>query len=191
MKKLMATMLKRLFVGVALLGLLYILFYPVFLIALFAIDKARWMLWVVPSLLIFVYLIGHFTSRSPIPLLSPITKVFLGLFSSIYKNSLVEAAKYFCHENKTSPFQNTVRVDIGNGISILGLGSNEFMDDRVIFVPTSPNPTSGLILLVPSHRATNVEVSTEEMIKFTLTSGAYMMRNTMENRNNDEALERR
>ena len=34
-----------------------------------------------------------------------------------------------------------------------------------MYVPTSPNPTSGYFLLVPEHEVTSVDMSVEEAMK--------------------------
>ena len=42
-----------------------------------------------------------------------------------------------------------------------------------IFVPTSPNPTSGYFLLVPEHEVTPVELGVEEAMKLIVSGGLY------------------
>ncbi len=42
-----------------------------------------------------------------------------------------------------------------------------------VYVPTSPNPTSGYFLLVPEHEVTNVNISVEEAMKLIVSGGLY------------------
>ena len=42
-----------------------------------------------------------------------------------------------------------------------------------VYVPTSPNPTSGYFLLVPEHEVTSVDMSVEEAIKLIVSGGLY------------------
>jgi uncharacterized membrane protein len=40
-----------------------------------------------------------------------------------------------------------------------------------VYVPTSPNPTSGYFLLVPEHEVTSVDMSVEEAMKLIVSGG--------------------
>jgi uncharacterized membrane protein len=42
-----------------------------------------------------------------------------------------------------------------------------------VFVPTSPNPTSGYFLLVPEKEVVSVELSVEEAMKLIVSGGFY------------------
>jgi uncharacterized membrane protein len=42
-----------------------------------------------------------------------------------------------------------------------------------VFVPTSPNPTSGYFLLVPESEVVPVEMSVEEAMKLIVSGGFY------------------
>jgi uncharacterized membrane protein len=42
-----------------------------------------------------------------------------------------------------------------------------------VYVPTSPNPTSGYFLLVPEHEITSVDISVEEAMKLIVSGGLY------------------
>jgi uncharacterized membrane protein len=41
-----------------------------------------------------------------------------------------------------------------------------------IFIPTTPNPTSGFLLLVPEHKVTKLEMSVAEGIKYIISLGS-------------------
>ena len=42
-----------------------------------------------------------------------------------------------------------------------------------VYVPTSPNPTSGYFLLVPEREVTSVNISVEEAMKLIVSGGLY------------------
>ncbi|HKN86693.1 MAG TPA: hypothetical protein VJV04_07535, partial [Nitrospiraceae bacterium] len=42
-----------------------------------------------------------------------------------------------------------------------------------VYVPTSPNPTSGYFLLVPEKEVMPVEISVEEAMKLIVSGGLY------------------
>jgi uncharacterized membrane protein len=42
-----------------------------------------------------------------------------------------------------------------------------------VYVPTSPNPTSGYFLLVPEREVTSVDISVEEAMKLIVSGGLY------------------
>jgi uncharacterized membrane protein len=42
-----------------------------------------------------------------------------------------------------------------------------------VYVPTSPNPTSGYFLLVPEHEVISVDISVEEAMKLIVSGGLY------------------
>jgi uncharacterized membrane protein len=43
-----------------------------------------------------------------------------------------------------------------------------------IFVPTTPNPTSGFLLYVPPKELTPLKISVEEAMKLIVSAGAYL-----------------
>ncbi|MCP4544858.1 MAG: DUF502 domain-containing protein [bacterium] len=43
-----------------------------------------------------------------------------------------------------------------------------------VFLPTSPNPTSGFVLIVPESELIHVELSVEEALKIIVSGGAYI-----------------
>jgi uncharacterized membrane protein len=42
-----------------------------------------------------------------------------------------------------------------------------------VYVPTSPNPTSGYFLLVPEREVMSVDISVEEAMKLIVSGGLY------------------
>lgn len=43
-----------------------------------------------------------------------------------------------------------------------------------VFVPTTPNPTSGFMLVIPKRETVPVEISVEEALKMVISGGAFM-----------------
>ncbi len=41
-----------------------------------------------------------------------------------------------------------------------------------VFIPTTPNPTSGMVLLLPSHEATKLNITVEDAIKIIISLGS-------------------
>ncbi len=56
-----------------------------------------------------------------------------------------------------------------------GLGSEKLVS---VFVPTTPNPTSGFLLLVPESEITKLDMSVADAIKFTISLGAISPEHT-------------
>ena len=48
-----------------------------------------------------------------------------------------------------------------------------------VYVPTSPNPTSGYFLLVPEREVTSVDISVEEAMKLIVSGGLYVPTTSM------------
>lgn len=48
-----------------------------------------------------------------------------------------------------------------------------------VYVPTSPNPTSGYFLLVPEREVTSVDISVEEAMKLIVSGGLYTPSSSM------------
>ncbi|GIX21318.1 MAG: hypothetical protein KatS3mg121_0101 [Gammaproteobacteria bacterium] len=70
-------------------------------------------------------------------------------------------------------FQEVVLVELGNGVAMTGFVVDEYGDGRVsVFVPTAPNPTSGLVLHTERARLRRAPVSVEEALKTILACGA-------------------
>jgi uncharacterized membrane protein len=43
----------------------------------------------------------------------------------------------------------------------------------VVFVPTTPNPTSGFMIVVPKRESFPVDISVEDAVKMVLSGGAF------------------
>lgn len=101
------------------------------------------------------------------------------LISSIY--SLLKKVFETFLSNKSSAFKKVVLLEYPRkGIWILGLVSTDtegevkdiLKTDMVnVFIPTTPNPTSGFLIFVPTKDVIFLDMSVEEALKFIISGG--------------------
>lgn len=101
------------------------------------------------------------------------------LVSSVY--SLLKQIFETVFSSKTQAFKKVVMLEYPRkGIWILGLVSadlqgeiEEKLPDEMInvFIPTTPNPTSGFLIFVPKKDVIEMDMSVEEAIKFIVSGG--------------------
>lgn len=101
------------------------------------------------------------------------------LISSIY--SLLKQVFETIFSNKTQAFSKVVMLEYPRkGIWILGFVSSstkgevkdQFEEEMLnIFIPTTPNPTSGFLIFVPKKDTVELKMSVEEGIKFVISGG--------------------
>ena len=101
------------------------------------------------------------------------------LISSIY--SLLKKVFETFLSNKSSAFKKVVLLEYPRkGIWILGLVSTDTegevkdilkTDMLNVFIPTTPNPTSGFLIFVPVKDVIFLDMSVEEALKFIISGG--------------------
>lgn len=101
------------------------------------------------------------------------------LISSVY--SLLKQVFQTFLSNKNNAFSKVVLLEYPRkGIWILGFVSSETqgeVKDKLgrkmlnIFIPTTPNPTSGFLFFVPKEDTVSLDMSVEEGIKFVISGG--------------------
>ena len=101
------------------------------------------------------------------------------LISSIY--SLLKQIFETVFSSKTQAFKKVVMLEYPRkGIWILGLVSTDLQgeieeklpDEMInVFIPTTPNPTSGFLIFVPKKDVIEMDMSVEEAIKFIVSGG--------------------
>ena len=101
------------------------------------------------------------------------------LISSIY--SLLKQIFETVFSSKTQAFKKVVMLEYPRkGIWILGLVSADLQgeieeklpDEMVnVFIPTTPNPTSGFLIFVPRKDVIEMDMTVEEAIKFIISGG--------------------
>jgi len=94
--------------------------------------------------------------------------------------SVYSAAKQLTHAlapEKRETFRQTVFVEFPKaGSYTIGFATNEFNDTEgrtflSVFIPTTPNPTSGYMLIVPKDRAIPSSLNMEEAIRSVISGG--------------------
>ncbi len=103
-----------------------------------------------------------------VPLVSSIYSVLKQIFETFFSS-------------KTQAFSKVVLLEYPRkGIWILGFVSSEikgevkaqFKEEMLnIFIPTTPNPTSGFLIFVPKKDTVELDMSVEEGIKFVISGG--------------------
>lgn len=98
----------------------------------------------------------------------------LPLVRTIYGASR-EISKTLFSKDSTA-FEKVVLVEYPHG-KVLGFVSNRIVDQRTkqemvaVFVPTPPNPTSGILLFVPRQDVMELNVSVEDGLKMIMSAG--------------------
>ena len=103
----------------------------------------------------------------------------LPVISSVY--SLLKQVFETFLSNKTQSFSKVVMLEYPRkGIWILGFVSsdtkgevkNQFGEEMLnIFIPTTPNPTSGFLIFVPKKDTIELNMTVEEGLKFVISCG--------------------
>ncbi len=133
-------------------------------------------------LIVFLILVGMFAAGFLGSFFIRLGEWFVArvpLISSIY--SLLKQIFETVFSNKTKAFKKVVMLEYPRkGIWILGLVSadlqgeieTKFSEPMVnVFIPTTPNPTSGFLIFVPKKDVIEMEMSVEEAIKFIVSGG--------------------
>ncbi len=123
---------------------------------------------------------GNFFGRKLIQFFEAIVER-MPLAGKIYR-SVRQIMDVLTHD-KTETFKSVVLIQYPRvGLWALGFISREsppFLagagEERHynVFLPTSPNPTSGFILLVPESQLRHTSLSVEEALKLVVSGGAY------------------
>lgn len=84
----------------------------------------------------------------------------------------------------TASFHRVVMFEYPKeGINIIGLVTNENLgklndktkeESILIYAPTAPNPLSGMMLLVPKDRVTELDIAVEDALSMILSSGSVL-----------------
>lgn len=103
----------------------------------------------------------------------------LPFISSVY--SLIKQVFSTFLSNKNNAFNKVVMLEYPRkGLWILGLVSTETkgeMQEKLpepmlnVFIPTTPNPTSGFLIFVPKSEVIEMDISVEDAIKFVISGG--------------------
>jgi uncharacterized membrane protein len=82
---------------------------------------------------------------------------------------------------KGSSFKTVVLVEFPSpGIRSMGFLTSESKDEAhlktdeklvCVFIPTTPNPTSGFLIMVPEHKVTKLDMSVADGLKYIVSFG--------------------
>ena len=95
---------------------------------------------------------------------------------SIY-NTLLQATEVLSIDKSTEKYSGVVLVDFPRaGSKAIGLVTSRVTDIEgkpsvAVFVPTTPVPTSGFLLIIPEESAIPVDVSVDEAMKLIVSGG--------------------
>lgn len=142
-----------------------------------------WSLFALLVAVLLVSLIGrlarNFIGKKMIQMLD-LSLLRVPLLNKIY-GAIKQVNEAFISGNKSS-FQQVVLVDFPRaGMHsvgfITGAPGGEFRQKTnetlvSVFIPTTPNPTSGFIVLVPEHQVTKLNMSVADGIKFIISLGS-------------------
>ncbi|HEX32749.1 MAG TPA: DUF502 domain-containing protein [Candidatus Acetothermia bacterium] len=126
-----------------------------------------------------------------------ITRNFLGrtlqyymdrLFSSVPGvRKMYSTLKQFSNallNRNTAAFHRVVMFEYPKeGINIIGLVTNENLgklndktkeESILVYAPTAPNPLSGMMLLVPKDKVTELDIAVEDALSMILSSGSVL-----------------
>ncbi|NIM18976.1 MAG: DUF502 domain-containing protein [Candidatus Latescibacteria bacterium] len=106
---------------------------------------------------------------------------YIPLVPRIY-NAVKELSQVFLADRKTA-FQEVVLVRYPHpgsfALAFVTREGSEYFNSLVgsevvnVFVPTTPNPTSGFLLLVPKKDVLKVSITVEEGMKMVISGGAF------------------
>jgi uncharacterized membrane protein len=142
--------------------------------------------WSLFALLLAVLLIGvagfltrYYVGRRMIEWLD-LTLLRVPLLNKIY-STIKQVNEAFTSDKKTS-FKTVVLIEFPRqGIYSIGFITSEQRDEVqaktrenvvCVFVPTTPNPTSGFLVLVPEDKVTKLDMSVAEGIKYIISLGS-------------------
>lgn len=104
------------------------------------------------------------------------------VISSVYKTSQELIQTIFTSDNKA--FKQVVLVPFPNpGCMSIGLlTGDEIMGERIpVFVPTTPNPTSGYLVMYNADEVIPIEMSVETALRYVISCGVLIDPNSKAN----------
>lgn len=99
------------------------------------------------------------------------------LVASIYAGvkQIIDSIKSF---NNVSNFKRVAYIEYpSDGCKLIGFVTGQYFDARLgveltsVVIPTAPNPMTGLIVVVPSHKVIDSSLSIEEATKLIVSAG--------------------
>ncbi|NPB04443.1 MAG: DUF502 domain-containing protein [Thermotogae bacterium] len=132
----------------------------------------------IPSLLILaiiIYIVGWFaTTYLGGVIFNFLDEIFLNipLLQYIYRITK-DTIKALYELPRRSAFKKVVWVELGKGKRMLGLVTDELENGYLVFLPSTPNPTTGFLLMVSKDAAVETDIGVEDALR-TLISGGLI-----------------
>ncbi|MCM8804682.1 MAG: DUF502 domain-containing protein [Candidatus Omnitrophica bacterium] len=77
-------------------------------------------------------------------------------------------------ESKTDIFKGVVKIKFSNEMYTIGFITNEFDNNSFcIFIPTVPNPSTGIVLILPKNNVEVLNISVEQAFKLIISMGFF------------------
>jgi uncharacterized membrane protein len=141
------------------------------------------------SVMVLGFLVSHFFNRSKIKSLELII-LRIPLAKSLYSTFKQLSKLVFSKDTKS--YKKTVLIEYPRkGIYSLALVTNEKNEVASevlgreelynLFVPTSPNPTSGVFLIVPIEETIELDIKIDDAFKMIISGGAIIPSENIEN----------
>ncbi|MFT5234502.1 MAG: putative membrane protein [Candidatus Krumholzibacteriia bacterium] len=105
--------------------------------------------------------------------------------------SLVQQIATVLLQDQRTAFQKVVLIAYPRpGIYSLGFVTRDEPGDELVtvFLPTSPNPTSGYMLLLPRDEVRALNIATEEAVKLIVSGGAVMTSDQLKMINDEQVI---
>lgn len=123
--------------------------------------------------LMIIYLVGLAASTYVGKLMIDIMDTFvlnIPVLNYVYRISK-ETVKAFYNLPTKRVFKGVVWVKMGKNAKILGFVTEIYADSISVFIPSTPNPTTGFTLLVSKEYIENADMGVEEGLKFVISGG--------------------
>ncbi len=140
------------------------------------LEPVPYIVLLVPSLLILVgviYVVGWFaTTYFGRAIFDFMDEVFMSIpvLQHVYRITKDTINAVYSIPRKVA-FRKVVWVSVGDGKRMLGLVTDETDTEYVVFLPSTPNPTTGFLLLVPKGKVEESSMSVEDALKALISGG--------------------
>lgn len=130
----------------------------------------------IPSLLIVVgviYVVGWFaTTYLGKAIFDFVDDIFMNIpvLQHVYRIARDTINAVYSIPKKTA-FRKVVWITVGDGKRMLGLVTDETEDLYIVFLPSTPNPTTGFLLLVEKSSVEEARMSVEDALKALISGG--------------------
>jgi uncharacterized membrane protein len=126
---------------------------------------------------------------SRIPLVRSIYTAVKQVLNTVFSSSGESFRKVLLVEY---PRKEMWSIAFQTGSGLVLPGSDATTDELVtVYIPTTPNPTSGFLLLVPRHQVVELKMSIEQALKLVISLGVVMppsLADQMVNRRHKESM---